>query len=106
MIEAFCSLVEFRDIKTEFTLISYLQEVEDFKEKMKKGFPDLNLGLLKLDGEEEVGKVGDEEIHVEDLFNPAQEDHVAKDVALALPPTIIVLLDHAEVNESRAPDEA
>ena len=69
-------------------------------------FPDLNLGLLESNSEEEVGEVRDEEICIEDLFNPTHEDWAVEDVASALPPTIIIPSDHVEVNESRTPDGA
>ena len=47
-------------IKSEFASLLYVWGAEDFKEKVRNCFPDLDLGLLESDGEEEVGEVGDE----------------------------------------------
>ncbi|KAG1364442.1 hypothetical protein COCNU_11G012690 [Cocos nucifera] len=105
IVEAFKSSIEFRDIKIEFSSVSYLQGVEDLKEKLKN-FPNFNLGLLDSDGEEEVGKVDDKEIHMEDLFSSAHEDQMVEDGASAPPPNVIILFDHVEVGESRFPDRA
>ena len=101
-VEAFKSLTEFWDIKTEFGSITYLQGAKDLKEKLKKNFPYFNLDLLELDSKEEVDEGGDRKICMEDLFSPAHKDQMIEDGVLALPPTIIVLSDHVEVGESWA----
>ena len=105
-VEAFRSSAEFWDIKMEFGLISYLQGIEDFKEKVRSHFSDLKLGSLELDGEEEIREVGDEGLRVEELFSPIHEDWATEDVASALPPAVIILSDHAEADESHAPEGA
>ena len=72
-IEAFCSSTAFRDIKVKFGSLSYMQGAEDFKEKVRNRFPDLNLSLLE-SNDEEVGEVGDDGLQVEDLLKLAHED--------------------------------
>ena len=56
----------------EFASLSYIQGVEDFKEKVRNHFSDLNFGFLESDSEEEVHEVEDE-VRVEDLFSLARE---------------------------------
>ncbi|KAG1347758.1 hypothetical protein COCNU_06G015870 [Cocos nucifera] len=92
VVEAFRSSTELCDIKMEFALASYLQGGEDLKEKIRKNFPYLNLGHLESD-EDVVEEVEDRKVWMEDIFSPTHEDYMAKDVASAPPPTVIVLPD-------------
>ena len=80
-----------------------VQGAEDFKEKVRYRFPDLNLDLLESDSEEEVSNEG---LQVEELFSPTHEDRAPKDAALAPPPAVIILSDHIEVGESHTPEGA
>ena len=95
-------MAEFHDIKAEFASASYLQGGKDLKEKIRKNFPDLNLGLLESD-EEEVEEAKDREVWMEDLFSPTCKDHITEDAASA-PPTVIILLNQAKIDESGAPE--
>ncbi|KAG1330275.1 hypothetical protein COCNU_02G002430 [Cocos nucifera] len=77
---------------------------EDLKEKMKRLYPNLNLGLLE--SNDEAKEVEDREVQMDDLFNPTHEDHIAEDVTSAPPPAVIVLPNQAEVDEFGAPKGA
>ncbi|EHA8587916.1 hypothetical protein COCNU_scaffold003598G000010 [Cocos nucifera] len=104
-VKIFHSSIEFRNIKAEFASTSYLQRIEDMKEKIRRNFPNLNLDLLESEGEE-AEEVEGQKVQMEDLFSPTHDDLVAGDVTSAPPPTIIVLSDQVEVGKSGAPDGA
>ena len=102
LVQAFKSLTEFLEIKLEFASLSYIQGVEDFKEKVRNHFSDLNFGFLESDSEEEVHEVEDE-VRVEDLFSLAREYRAVEERMPAPPPTVIILSNHAEADESLIP---
>ncbi|KAG1361791.1 hypothetical protein COCNU_10G000100 [Cocos nucifera] len=88
------------DVKAR--LLVEKEEGEDLKEKIKKIFPDPNLGLLESDDEE----AKDHEVQMEDLFNPTYEGQIVEDTTSTPPPAVIILPDQAEVGESGALDRA
>ncbi|EHA8591340.1 hypothetical protein COCNU_scaffold044868G000010 [Cocos nucifera] len=104
-IEAFRTLEEFSNIKADFASLSYLQGGIDLKEKIQRILLDLNLDLLESD-DEEVEKVEDQKIQMEDVFSPARDDPTVEDATLVPPPAIITLPNQAKVSKSRAVDGA
>ena len=61
-VKVFHSLNKFLDIQAEFDSALYLQGIEDFKEKVRNYFSDLNLQPLESDGEEEDREVRNDRV--------------------------------------------
>ncbi|EHA8587183.1 hypothetical protein COCNU_scaffold001528G000020 [Cocos nucifera] len=96
-VEAFKSSTKLRDIKVQFSSLSYIQAGKDLKAKLKKILHDFDLELLESNDEEVVAEGGDEDIRMEDLFSPTHEDQMIEQATPVLPPTMITLSNHAEV---------
>ncbi|EHA8590325.1 hypothetical protein COCNU_scaffold017058G000020 [Cocos nucifera] len=104
-VEAFHASKEFCNIKMDFASFSYLQGGIDLKKKVQRIFSDLNLDLLESD-DEEVEEVEGRKIQMKDIFSPVHDDPATEDIASVPPPAVIILLDQAKVDESKALDGA